>query len=177
MGALFILIGIVVGVILIVVFLNKLLHVFSIKGGWIYWPLTVGFTVLFYFMAKPGNDLSMFHGKDYDNGTAMWGVFFIHFIHAYFLIPMMDGESSVYFTYTSDYNEWTNTLTVTEHANDWYTPGWWRKMIAQAIIGFACFCVVWLLGFDFLWIILVVELVYTGYLSLMAILRKFVRRR
>ena len=176
MAPLLILIGIVVGVILIVVLLNKFLHMLSLRLGWIYWPITCAFAVLFFFMAKEGSSISMFHGKDYENFTAQWGVFFMHFIHAYFLIPMMDGESSVYFTYTSEYTEWNNTITVTEHANDWYTPGWWRKLVAQAIIGFAAFCVVWLLGFDFLWIILVVELIFSGYLSLMAILRKFVRR-
>ena len=146
--ALFILIGIVLGVILVVVLLNKILHALSLGLGWLYWPITCLFAVLLYFMAKPGSSLCIFNAKDYEGFNACWGVFFLHFVHAYFLIPMMDGESSVYFTYSGDYNEATNTLTITEHKNDWYTPGWWRKLVVQAIIGFACFCVVWLLGFD-----------------------------
>ena len=170
---LLILIGIVVGVILLVVLLNKLLHVLSIKGGWFYWPMTALFAVLFFFMALPGSPICMFSAKDYEDiFPAAWGVFFMHFLHAYFLIPMLDGETSVYFTYTAEYNDWTDTVTVTEHENEAYTPGWWKKLVAQAVIGFICFLVAWLSVFSLLWLILVVELIYSGYLSFIAIMRK-----
>ena len=174
MAPLFILIGIVVGFIVLVVILNKLLHIMSIKLGWIYWPLTCLFAVLLFFMAKPGSAICFFSEKDYEGFEACWGVFFLHFIHTYFLIPMMDGETSVYFTYTAE-THWDNSITVTEHENEWYTPGWWRKIVAQAVISFIFFCIVWLLGFKFLWLILVIELLYSGYLSAIAILRKFKR--
>ena len=182
MTALFILIGIFVGAILITVIFNKLLHIISIKLGWIYWPLTMGFAVLLFFMASPNNTFSIFNPGNYEDFSACWGVFFMHFVHAYFLIPMLGGESGTYFTtaYEYDhYNYWTDTVYYNkrEVENNYYTPGWWKKLIAQAVIGLICFLIVWLSSFSLLWVILVAELVYSGYLSIIAIYKKIRRSR
>ncbi|MBQ7243507.1 MAG: hypothetical protein IJS52_04810 [Bacilli bacterium] len=177
MGTLIIVILIVVAGIVAVVFLNKALHFLSIRFGWVYWPVMALLSLLLFLLCIPSSGATIVPIVDDNNViSSAWIVAILHFLYFYFLIPMLDGDTNFYFSYTIESHTFSPDEIV-EHVNETYTPGWVRKLITQAVGAFICFLIVWLSAFSLLWLIFVLELLYTLYLSTIAILNRFFPKR
>ncbi|MGN0803958.1 MAG: hypothetical protein ACI4MS_01060 [Candidatus Coproplasma sp.] len=112
--------GIVAGM----VALNSVLEFLAIKFAYIYWPICLGLTLFFFFMELKGNNF----GSDL-------GIFYVHSVLLYLLIPNIDDSVKMYSKITYEYDlvfsEWreTDRKTIKEE-----TPGFLIKLVVIAVL-------------------------------------------
>ncbi len=140
----------------IMVAINKALHSLSIKVGFVYWPLCLAMATILFFVLKDQNNPGLTFGT--------------HLVLWYLLVPMMDGNTEYYWSVSVQTNFWGDEY-LEEQLEESYTPGWLRKLILAGVCAGVATLVNWL-ATPYMWIVFLVEGLYSGYLALVAIIAR-----